>query len=498
MKRKKRKRLRLNVSEPDVVAKILLLKRYLTKKKEITLSRFNEQWMIWKSGRYEAVTDEFFRAVSRSWMTRQHLLKYGRHGDVVDAVCSIRIVNEMLDALLSMVALSTDETGFFWIDEDKRLTDSDSVVTFKNGLLDVERMKLHKHTPNWFATSVLPYNYDSTAKCKRWKRWLKEMSGEDKDWVECLQLWFGYILSPDTSRQRFAHFYGPPRTGKGTATRVLGAILGRWNCASPTLTQLGNSTFALGSMVGKLAAMIPDAVIGRSVDSKAVMEILSSVIGEDLVDVNRKYMQTLSAVHMKVRFTVTSNEPLKWPDPTNKLSNRCLVFPFINSYAGRENPEIERRIMKELPGIANWALAGLKKLKNGAMLREPKAGKEKHKLFSDLDSPILVFCRKCLMQTDAVHRESGRTVGVPVSHVHKIWMLWSKEEGRPTKGQTRTYIRSLVANAFPHIPIKRRGKRKKQEPHYIGLALTKDGERLLRVARRRQRSVGMFKDSLGL
>ena len=495
--KKKRKKLELLVAEPDTMAGAYLLRKYRTKLKELRLIRFNERWMIWKKVRYEIISDEFFRAISRSWLVKQHLKRYSRSGELVDAVCSIRIVNEVLDALIAMVALSTEETGFFWIDEDKALASSESIVTFENGILDVSRMRLLKHTPNWFATSILPYSFDPKAKCRAWKHWLKTISGDDKDWQQCLQLWFGYVLSPDTSRQRFAHFFGPPRTGKGTATRILGAILGRWNCASPTLTQLGNSPFALGSMVGKLAAMIPDAVIGRSVDSKAVMEILSSVIGEDLVDVNRKYMPTLSAVHMKVRFTVTSNEPLKWPDPTNKLSARCIVFPFINTYAGKEDPEIEKKLMAELPGIANWALAGLRKLKAGQALREPICGREKHKLFSDLDSPILLFSRRCLIETDNVSK-SGRTVGIPVSHIHKIWMSWSREEGRSTKGQTRTYVRSLILNVFPHILVKRRGKRNRQEPHYIGLRLTKEGNRILRQAERRRRSVGDFKKSLGL
>jgi len=358
-------------------------------------------------------------------------------------------------------------------------------------------MKLYSHTPNWFTTSVLPFDFDRSAKCPRWKKWMGKISGKDKDWQECLQLWFGYMLSPDTSRQRFAHFFGPPRTGKGTATRVLSGILGKWNCGSPSLTQLAG-TFALGSMLGKLAAIVPDAVIGRSVDSKAVMETLSSVIGEDLVDVNRKYMATTSGIRMKIRFTITSNEPLKWPDPTNKLSGRSLVFPFVYSYAGKEDPSIEKRIMKELPGITNWALRGLRKLKAGASLREPLAGKEKHRLFGDLDSPIKLFCRKCLVETDKLLEHSKKIIGVRVDHVHSVWMTWSRKEGRPTKGQTRTYVRSLILNAFPQIKVKRRGKRYEQEPCYIGLELTKEGKILLKKTERRSKSVGALGRSLGL
>ncbi len=494
---KKKKRKKLNVSIPGKVADTYIQGKFLYDGMSM-LRRFNANWFSWEEGKYGQVSDECFRASLRSWMNTYRLVKYGLGGELVNACCTIRVVAEVVDAVIPSTILETEDTSFFWLDEDKAICKPASVITFKNGLYNVENNKLYKHTPNWFSTSVLPFEFDKSARCPRWLSWLNTTCNNDKDWIRCLQLWFGYNLVPDTSGQRFAHFYGPPRSGKGTATRVLSAVLGRWNCSNPTLTQLGSGSFGLAPLVGKLAALISDALIGRSVDSKVVLEILSTVIGEDLVDVGRKFLPTLNGVKLNTRFTITSNEPLKWPDPTNKLVARSLVFPFIRTFVGKEDAKIEVGIMEELPGIANWAIRGLMKLRNGSKLTAPKSGLATQKIFSDLDSPILLFCSVCLKLTSETDKHSSKMSGVPADAIHDIWMIWSREEGRPTKGQTRTYVRSLMITAMPLIKLKKRGPRGKQVLCYTGVKLTTEGKRLYKTARKRRKNMYDFKKQVGL
>lgn len=483
-KNKAAKKLELNVSHPGDVADGYLKAWRHIESRMLTLLRYNETWLTWKDGAYAEQSDEYFRAMARRWLEKQELFKFDKYGELVPAICSIRYVTEMLDAILARTMTRAEETGFFWLKPERAKTEASAIVSFKNGLLDTTTMRLEGHTPNWFSYNTLPYDYDTTATCENWLSWLDMTSGGDADWINCLQLWFGYNMVADTSKQRYALFFGPPRSGKGTATRILMSLLGDWNCSSPTLTQLGSNQFALGAMVGKLAALVPDVAIGRFVDTKVVMEILSAITGEDAMDVVQKYKPTLNSVKMKTRFTISSNEPIKWPDATNKLSKRCIVFPFSNSFAGKEDSTIEQGLMDEIAGIANWALAGLKKLAKLKDLPEPKCGAAKHQLFSDLDSPLALFCRTCIKE-DATKR-------IAVYAMHDMWMAWSKEEGRLTKGQTRVYIKSLILNAFPHILVEKKGSRGAQEYHYIGLDVTEDGKKFIHMAAKRKRTVKKF------
>ena len=53
-----------------------------------------------------------------------------------------------------------------------------------------------------------------------------------------LQQWFEYNPTRDTRQHKFALLYGPPRSGKSTTLRVLNAMLGTENVATPTLDDL--------------------------------------------------------------------------------------------------------------------------------------------------------------------------------------------------------------------------------------------------------------------
>jgi hypothetical protein len=90
-----------------------------------------------------------------------------------------------------------------------------------------------------------------------------------------------------------------------------------------------------------------------------------------------------------------------------------------------------------------------------------------------------------LKKTKARDLHSRRLIGVDMKDVQDAWIAWSKSEGRQTKGQTRTYIRSLIQNAFPEVLVRRRGKRGKQRLCYIGLKLTEEGKRFAYAAKRR-------------
>ena len=79
---------------------------------------------------------------------------------------------------------------------------------------------------------------------------------------------------------------GPKRrSGKGTIFRVLGALLGKENVVSPTMAAL-NTGFGLQPLIGKIAALVPDARFNSRHD--AITERLLSISGEDALTIDRR------------------------------------------------------------------------------------------------------------------------------------------------------------------------------------------------------------------
>ena len=108
-------------------------------------------------------------------------------------------------------------------------------IALQNGILDLEGLLTRKehhllpHTPAWFSTICLPYNFDPIADCPRWKNTLVHNLEGDQERMALLQEWAGYLLLPDTSQQKFLVLEGEGANGKSVYMAGLEAMLGTEN-----------------------------------------------------------------------------------------------------------------------------------------------------------------------------------------------------------------------------------------------------------------------------
>src|SRR5262249_26567954 len=137
--------------------------------------------------------------------------------------------------------------------------------------------------------------------------------------IDALSEWFGYVISGRTDLHKILMMIGPTRGGKGVIARVLTALVGRQNCAGPTLNSLGGE-FGLAPLIGKPLAVISDArFAGR--DASIVVERLLSISGEDMLTVNRKYKEQWSG-KLPSRLHVLSNELPRLGDASMAIVGR--------------------------------------------------------------------------------------------------------------------------------------------------------------------------------
>jgi len=73
------------------------------------------------------------------------------------------------------------------------------------------------------------------------------------------------------------------------------------------------------------------------------------------------------------------------------MAGRLLVMPFRNSYLGKEDPKRLEKLLREAPGIMNWALEGLKRLQRNGKFTRTAAGDEILDDLSEQLSPIKAF-----------------------------------------------------------------------------------------------------------
>jgi putative DNA primase/helicase len=349
----------------------------------------------------------------------------------------------------------------------------EAVVAFANGLLDLDRHEttgetaLLPHSPRWFSTNCLPHPFDPQAQCPHWLAFLREVFEGDQERVRALAQWFGYNLTHDNRQQKLVLLVGPPRSGKGTTMTVLTHLLGKQNVANPTLTSLGGR-FGLAPLVGKQAALVPDAHLGRGSDAVAILERLKSVVGCDEQNVDRKNRAELANVRLTTRFTIAVNELPRLPDASVSLRAKMVVLPYRISFVGREDFGLSERLLAEIPGVTNWALAGLADLRRTGRLLQPQAGNEILTDFTRLSSPLSAFLEDCC----EVGPDESQSTGV----IFQGWALWCRENGHEV-GSTTSFGTKLRA-ALAGVERVRVRDGESLVWHYEGLRL-KDG-----VARR--------------
>jgi putative DNA primase/helicase len=297
-----------------------------------------------------------------------------------------KILN-VVDALRSIAILSEHTEPPAWIEGD----DHGRVLATANVLLRLDTRKPIRHTPGLFNQFALPYLYEADApEPVRWLYFLDDLWGDDRESIDLLQEWFGYILSGATNLHKILLLVGPPRSGKGTIARVLTALVGKENTAGPTLASLG-ANFGLSPLLGKAVAIISDARLGGN--TFTTVERLLSISGEDSLTVDRKYREPWTG-RLPVRFTVISNELPNLGDASGAVATRFMVLVLEKSWLGKENENLTDELLGELPGILNWALDGLDRLRKRRHFTEPQSSKDAVIELQDLSSPVAAFVRE--------------------------------------------------------------------------------------------------------
>lgn len=334
------------------------------------------------------------------------------------------LMHDVLGCLRSLCHIDSGRDAPFWICDDEPF---EPLFVAQNCIAYANRQGVFgiPPTPQFFTTNALDYAYDPHADCPLWLKFVDETLDIKSDSALALQEVSGYCVSRETSQQKIPFFVGASRGGKGVTARVITGIVGKQNVCNPTLAQL-QGNFGLQKFLGKSLAIFGDSRFsGR--DASVVVERLLSISGEDSLSVERKYQAEVTA-KLKTRILMLSNELPRLPDASGTIANRFLVIQYTQSFLGREDPGLTEKLLAERPGILNWALCGLQRLREQRRFTEPKDSKEIVDEMKDLASPISAFIKECL--------EAGKDEKLPVADAYDCWKLWCDENGhRPSTRQ---------------------------------------------------------------
>lgn len=163
--------------------------------------------------------------------------------------------------------------------------------------------------------------------------------------------------------------------------------------------------------------------MGKVSQRGQALERILAVTGGDITGVPRKYLPAVS-VKLLTRLLVLGNRQPSWIDESGALAARQIAIVFDRSFEGKEDQSVEDGLVAELPGIANWALEGLNRLRvNKYKFTIGDAGHAAVAEARRSASPALRFAEDCLEVTGEPDDM------VLIDEVYSIYDTWASLEG---------------------------------------------------------------------
>lgn len=352
-------------------------------------------------------------------------------------------------------------------------------VSLTNGILDVSAAitaieadpldefpgvlaaALAPHSSLWFAQTAMPYHFDPTADCPRWRAFLETNLEGDEESIAMLQEWFGYCLTPDLSYQKFLMMEGEGRNGKSVICCVLRAILGGDNVSHVPLELFGER-FALTQTLGKLANIASE--VGEI--DRAAEGILKAFVAGDRMTFDRKGINAIEAVPTARLVFATNNRP-RFSDRSTGLWRRMLLLsltyqvPDGQQVYGMDSPEYWR---DELPGIFNWALRGLVAIRRQRGFTQSSKSREGVAEYQRETNPARQF-----LQEQYEVSEGGI---VECNTLYQHYTAWCKSSGFSPLNSS--HFGREVLRVFKSAEKKRVGDRSGRAYCYVGISKSVD------------------------
>jgi putative DNA primase/helicase len=343
-----------------------------------------------------------------------------------------RLIGDTALALASLTLLEGSVQAPAWLVEDPPFADPVEVIPCRNALVHIPSLVVNakamiEPSPAFFNTYALDFDFDRQAPSPtRWLEFLAKLWEDDQESIDTLQEWSGYCLTPDTSQQKILAMFGPKRSGRGTIARVLRALLGPENVAGPSLTSLAGN-FGLAPLIGKPLAIISDARMSARTDQAVVVERLLMISGEDAMDIDRKHLDFWTG-KLPTRLVLISNELPQLKDASGALAGRLILLRLTQSFFGKEDKNLLKTLLLELPGILLWAIEGWRRLNERGHFLQPASGAAMVEQMEDIASPVGSFLRE--------RYEIGAGFQTDVETIFARWCAWCEAKNRKPGDET--------------------------------------------------------------
>lgn len=306
-----------------------------------------------------------------------------------------------------------------------------NLLNVKNGLLNLRARELTPHDPSQRFTYCLPVEYDPEADYSAWLEFLNDVVGDGQEVQDYIKMAAGYTLTGHTSEEILFYLYGPTRSGKGTFTETLRALLGRPLSAEVDFISFtgkrdaDNQNFDLAPLKAARAVFASESERYQRLNPAKIKQLT----GGNEVWCCFKHRDRFN-YRPQFKMWMSSNWPVNGDADDDALWARVKVIHFPWSHLGKEDKELKFKMKspENLRGVLRWAVEGA-----SAWYTAPR-GLEDPK-------PVVDWTRQQRDEADYVlqwleqETEKDETAWTPNNLVMDSYQRWCKEEAVEPRSQ---------------------------------------------------------------
>lgn len=287
-------------------------------------------------------------------------------------------------AIKSILNLSKSDKNL--VLKESSLDSNKNLLNLNNVTYDLRNHKPRRHTQDDNLTIILPYDYDSKAKCPVWDKFLKRIFNDDKELIGYIQELIGYTLTGETKLQSWYFLYGSGRNGKSVFSEIINRLVGSYGTKIRTESIMSKDYISGGDSPNPEIAKLRGKrfVLASEVsDSHKLNEsLVKDLTGGDIISARFLNQNSFEFAPQCKLWMYGNHKPfVKGTD--DGIWRRIKLIPFKVTIPENEvDAMLIDKLTKEISGILNWSLEGLKRLqKLEYKIIEPEIIKQETKAY---------------------------------------------------------------------------------------------------------------------
>lgn len=241
-----------------------------------------------------------------------------------------------------------------------------NLLNLANGSLNLDTFTLQPHQRDDMLTHCLPYAFDAAAACPTWRRFISDVLVDEKlqpdaELAALVQEAVGYSLTIETNREAFFFLSGTGGNGKSTLLTTVAALLGSELSMTLDLAALAQygADYRLAKIGGRRIIFSTEA----KPEAKIADDVFRRIASGETIDARPIGKEPIQITPVAKLWWAQNAQP-NVHDTSDGFWRRLKLLPFRRQFAEHEKDiDLPAKLQTELPGILNWALDGLRRLR---------------------------------------------------------------------------------------------------------------------------------------